>query len=467
MKSILGSGLIAVDHIFLVDKQGRSLRILEYLGSAGGGTVPNALCLLSLLGYKAYIFGVTGNDLGERIVKEDFRLFAVNCNNLIERGDRRDLRLTRQYSHLIFPDGTHRFKKYCLECSSSFNREYQISESDVDKKAKQLAAKSDLLLLDRANKATLSLARTAKKNKRKIAYDLSFSSYGTYLKTTKDILELCDLLKINHKTFRKITGRSDNVAIMQWRENHPNIDYLLVADGENGVYAYAKINNEKPVFRFDAIHCDRVVDSSGAGDIFFGMAAAQLLLEGTPKNFDDFKEKIDLSQALASLNCTLYGARALQRTFLNQKVTSREILDSADLIREKRKTGNSFSPTIGLPKPISEPYRLAKHNGCRICGSFSTYKRRKRPLNFRSASRTRRTHVHDSLTRVPWTMQSSFEAGKTYRDSMQEWTTYNALMVGSGGVIHCVIIWRNNLSTLFREVGKGNHSFRIRRFEKT
>jgi len=428
-RSILGAGLIAVDHIFLARSRS-SIQEPEYLGSAGGGTVPNTLCLLSLLGYKTAVFGLIGNDLGGRIVREEFRLFKTNCENLIERGSGKDLRFTRQFSHLIYPEGTHKFKKYCLKCGSAFDREYQISELDLDKKEKTsaLAEKADLLLLDRANSATLSLAHIAK-TKGKIAYDLSFSSYGTYHKTTEDILKISNLVKVNHKTFRKIMGSTDNAAITRWRDAYPNTDYLLVTDGENGSYGFANINGEKEIFHRSAIKCDHISDCSGAGDIFFGMAVSGLLLEEPSRNFADFLQRIDIGQALASLNCTLYGARSLQRTYLTQRVSTKEIIDSALSILEKGKSGNSFSPTIGLPKPVAEPYTFARFSECKICGSIPKDKRRI-PKSKSSISSTKDS---DSLTRVPWTMRSGLEAGRIYRNGISDFISCNALLIGSGG----------------------------------
>jgi len=295
-KSIFGSGLIAVDHIFLAEETGRSPKKLEYLGSAGGGTIPNTLCLLSLLGYNTYIFGVTGNDVNEKIIREEFTSFGVNYDNLIKRGDNKDFRLTRQFSHLILKNGTHRFKTYCLDCGTKFGRAYQISKSDLNKNIQKLAETSNLLLLDRANQASYSLAEIANKNNRKIAYDLSFSSYGTYLKRTEDILNLCDLVKINDRTFKKFMGNNDKASIMKWREKYPKINYLLVTNSEKGVYGYANINNERTIFQFDAIPCDHVRDPSGAGDIFFGIVTSELLLKNPPSSFDEFKLKIDLGK---------------------------------------------------------------------------------------------------------------------------------------------------------------------------
>lgn len=430
-KSIFGSGLIAVDHIFLAEEKGRSPKKLEYLGSAGGGTIPNALCLLSLLGYNTYIFGVTGNDVNENIIREEFNRFGVNYDNLIRRGNHKDFRLTRQFSHLILKDGTHRFKTYCLDCGTKFGRDYQISKSDLNNNNKKLAETSNLLLLDRANQASYSLAQIANKNNRKIAYDLSFSSYGSYLKRTEDILELCNLVKINDRIFKKFMGSNDKAAIMRWREKYPELDYLLITNGEKGVYGYANIKDERTIFHFDAIPCDHVRDPSGAGDIFYGIVTSELLLKKAPSCFDEFKLKIDIGQALASLNCTLYGARALQRTYLKQKISPNDILDSARFIREQRKSGNSFSPKIGLPMPISKPYRLSKLNGCQICASMSEMKRKKikrrlgRPISHKK--------IHESLTQAPWTMKISYETGKAYRNSISELCLSTALLVGSGG----------------------------------
>jgi len=430
-KSVLGSGLIAIDHIFL-GKKGHSLEQVEYLGSAGGGSVPNILCMMSLLGYKTHIFGVTGNDLGANIVREDFRLFGIDYKNLISRGDLKDLRFTRQYSHIIFPDGTHAFKKKCLDCDSKFEREYQITESDVSNNVKELAKGTDLFLLDRSNKATLSLAQIAKKNGKQIVYDLSFKSYGNYLKTTESIIKLCDLVKINKKTFKEFMGSTDNSAIMSWREKYPQINYLLITDGENGVSGYAKISKEKPLFQFESIRCGHTRDPSGAGDVFLGMAISQLLFRETPKSLNEFRERIDLAQSLASLNCTLYGARALQRTYLNQRMSPKDILASAEFIKKNRETTNLFSPKIGLPNPISMPYKLAKLNGCKICGHVSKEKRKKM-FSSKSTRRTKSGRVHKSLTRAPWTMQSGFQSGKMYRNLMQKLISVNSLLVGSGG----------------------------------
>ncbi len=433
VKVILGSGLVAVDHIFLASALKQSNSNFTYIGSAGGGTIANTLCFLSLLGHKTHVFSLVGNDLGERIVKEDFRFFNVNYDNLVQRGDRKDLRFTRQFTHLIFPNGKHKFSTTCPNCGTNFEREYQISEKDVTKKLRELAEKTDLLVLDRANEAALLLANLVKQKGGKVAYDLSFTSYGKPQDTLEKILKVSNLVKVNHRTFSKMMGTFEESAIIEWRNRYSENDYLLITNGESGSYGYANINGDKQIFNRKAIRCDSVRDCSGSGDVFFSLLSSKLLLECYQKNIDDFKEVIDIAQALASLNCTLYGARSLQRVFLNQRLSPKEIIDTAKSIIDRKSSGNSFSPNIGLPKPISEPYRLVNFGICKICGAIPKRRRDKSSNKIFRIKSNYSQRSYESLSRIPWTMQSSFELGKTYRSLASNFNLSNALIIGSGG----------------------------------
>ena len=58
---------------------------------------------------------------------------------------------------------------------------------------------------------------------------------------------------------------------------------------------------------------DRVVDTNGAGDVFHG-AFCYAVLQGLP-----IQETLDLSNALAALNCTALGARGKLATLAEAK----------------------------------------------------------------------------------------------------------------------------------------------------
>lgn len=88
-KSVLGAGLVAVDHLFMSKTEKRNLEEYVFLGSMGGGSVSNTLCMLSLLGHKTYIFGVVGNDYPQRIANLDFARFNVDYGLLVTKGSPR------------------------------------------------------------------------------------------------------------------------------------------------------------------------------------------------------------------------------------------------------------------------------------------------------------------------------------------------------------------------------------------
>ena len=146
-KSVLGAGLVAVDHVFLSKMRRGTLGRYSYLGSTGGGSVSNTLCMLSLLGYKTHIFGLTGNDYPAHIVRADFSKFNVDHNCLITRGGPADFRRTRQFSHIIYLDGEHSFKEKCLRCNQSFSREFQMTSTDLSDKTQELACNVNVFAL--------------------------------------------------------------------------------------------------------------------------------------------------------------------------------------------------------------------------------------------------------------------------------------------------------------------------------
>ena len=426
-KSVMGAGLVAVDHVFKSDTKRAGSR-LTYLGSTGGGSVSNTLCMLSLLGYRTHIFGIVGNDYSERIATTDFARFNVDYSPLVSRGSPGNLKGTRQFSHVIYSDGEHSFKEECLKCHHPFTRQLQMTKADLSKKVNQIAGEADVLHVDRANEATEELATTTTENKHIVSFDVGFESYGLYRKKVSKILELATLVKISEPVFEKHIGAKDEYGMRQWWNKYPNNKYLLVTRGEKGIYGFAEIEGNKKTFSLEAIPCEHPRDSAGAGDIITAIAMHTLLLTNPPKNECELDTDLNLAQALASLSCSLYGARALQFLFLNQGLSCQDIMDWASKILKTGKSGNSLLPLIGLRDRdrFTNPARLAPFNVCSICGS---------PLSGASLPRMRtRTYVGQvSLDFIPWSIISGFFVGKASRRLMDQIAQASMLFVGSGG----------------------------------
>jgi sugar/nucleoside kinase (ribokinase family) len=428
IKSVLGAGLVAVDHIFKSSTKRGTGKTQTYLGSTGGGSVSNTLCMLPLLGHKAFIFGIVGNDYPERIVSMDFARFDVDYSTLVSRGSLGSLRGTRQFSHVIYPDGEHSFRQECLRCHHPFTRQFQMTKADLSEKIKQIAGKVDLLHIDRANEATGELAAITAKNKHMVSFDVGFESYGSYQKRVSSVLELATLVKITEPVFEKHIGARNKDGIRLWWKKYPDNKYLLVTRGGKGVYGFAEMDGDKKVFSLDAIPCEHLRDSAGAGDILTAVAIHTLLLTHPPTSENELCTKLNLGQALASLSCTLYGARSLQFLFLNQGLSPQQIMEWADKILKTGKSGNSLFPLIGLRDRdrFNNPSRLAPFRVCSVCGS---------PLSGRPLSRAKtKTYAgRVSLEFVPLTLVNGFFVGKASRCVISNIVSAPMIFVGSGG----------------------------------
>src|SRR3989442_10530470 len=95
---IVGSGLLSVDNIFLVRKNGTFGQDSEiegvspkgnlpcrYIGSHGGGSASNTLCILSKLGFQSSLVGSTGKDFGDKLIREESNQFGVNTDFIIQK----------------------------------------------------------------------------------------------------------------------------------------------------------------------------------------------------------------------------------------------------------------------------------------------------------------------------------------------------------------------------------------------
>jgi sugar/nucleoside kinase (ribokinase family) len=384
--------------------------------------------MLSLLGHKTYIFGIVGNDYPERIVSTDFARFNVDYRSLVSRGSPSSPRGTRQFSHVIYPDGNHSFKLECLKCRHPFTRQFQMTKADLSERIRQIAEEVDVLHVDRANEATEELATITAKNKHLVSCDVGFESYGSYREKVSSILELATLIKITEPVFEKHIGARNEDGIRLWWKKYPNSRYLLVTRGGHGVYGFAEIGTEKRVFSLEAIPCEHLRDSAGAGDIMTAVAVHTLLLSHPPSSEDELYANLNSGQALASLSCTLYGARSLQFLFLNQGLSLLQIMDWARKILKVGKSGNSLFPLIGLRDRdrFSNPSRLAPIRVCSVCGS---------PLQGKSLSSTKTRDYAErvSLDFVPWSMVSGFFVGKASRYQISNITPGPMMFVGSGG----------------------------------
>jgi sugar/nucleoside kinase (ribokinase family)/fructoselysine-6-P-deglycase FrlB-like protein len=424
---VVGAGLLPVDHMFQSETMRPKATNLEYLGSAGGGSVGNTLTLLSLLGHRCVVTGLVGNDEGARIVRSDFTRFGINAANVVQRGSPRDLRQTRQYSHLIRPDGSHSFVEECLKCGLPFRRTFQMTESDLSPGLGKLVQSAQLLFLDRVNGATSRLLRAAQRAGVPIAFDFGFPRFGASLESVNNVLRASTVVKTQEQVLRRVLRVGGMDAIQAWKQKFPGTRLLLVTRGPSGVQGFWRGRDLVTYFDLPAIECEHLRDTAGAGDVLQAMALHLFLAGAQPKNDSDVLERVNICQALASLKCSLLGARSLQRALLNQKTNRGEILEIGKRIVAQKVATNSFPPTIGLPPPLSNPFRFVDWGGCPVCGQLTNPK----PRSGRSVPATMR--YKNALSVSHLRMAQAFEVGKAAAPRIRDGFDGPTMFVGSGG----------------------------------
>jgi len=421
-KTVIGAGLIAADHIFVKRKNSDAK---EYLGSSGGGSVGNTLCLLSLLGHNCKAFGIVGNNSVADIIRSDFDLFDVSHSLLVKRGKPNKYVKSRQYSHIIDERRhTHSFKNECLSCGEHFTRDFQLSPRDLTDRVIRAVEDADVVHLDRANGVLLDLISHQPENTL-ASIDLSYTIFKREF-IVEEILKRVHLAKINKKVFESIVGEKRDIGLQTWQTRFPQMKTVVVTDGVNGLFGYFIRNSKVTPFELEAVPSEKVVDESGAGDILMAILISELILNGRKKSREKIIHSIRRGQALAALNCTLYGARALQRVFLRQDIKNNEILSLADEILDEGWARNRFAPKMGLPNQFKYPFRFSSENSCSICGAPKGVKRNKR-------KETKKSVYIANLGQSLITMEQAFDMSLLKRDELQNFRGTPILFIGSGG----------------------------------
>jgi len=424
--TVLGAGLIAVDHIFRTSKAVAKVGAVEYLGTSGGGSVGNALAMLSVLGHSVAVTGVVGDDIVANLVRADFGKLGVDSSRLVARpGMRKGIR-TRQFSHVVYPDGKHSFRDQCMQCGSSFKREIGLLASDLTREQLFLAETCDLLHLDRTNEFSLKLAEKALSKGTPISFDFAFKPYGEAEKNTERMLAMATLVKVSEELFTSITDSRGKEGLLEWRERFPNVTHLFVTRGSKGILGYCQVRNEKPTFQLPAIPPKPFHDGGGAGDILVASLIDRFLLAAAPIVEEDAWSRINQAQALASLGCTLFGARSLAHVLRAEGRSSSDIWEMAGQVVRNGIADSRWSSKIGVPWKSSLGFLFGTNHACSVCGFARKEKGERKP-------KRRRLEYHVSLGQAPGAMSDSYQIGKSHHASLRSFRSRPTVFVGSGG----------------------------------
>ena len=261
-------GEILIDFINDGNDDDKSSRFLK---KAGGAPI-NFLATASAFGLKTAFIGKAGKDIFGKYLLNVLEENKINADNLIFDEEHN----TTLAFVEIDENGDRSFSFY-----RKYGADTYLEESDVDenliKNSKVFHFGSLSFTSEKSSKATLYALKIAKENGCVVTYDPNYrealwKSEDEAVKTMKENLQYADIVKFSNEEVQMITGKRDKNENLKEISEKYNIKIVLITDAENGVNYFCNGNYG----HLDSLKVE-CVDTTGAGDIFFGTFVSQLI----------------------------------------------------------------------------------------------------------------------------------------------------------------------------------------------
>jgi Sugar kinases, ribokinase family len=283
MFDVVGIGLNATDTLLLLPKfpayAGKVPFAEEILSP--GGQVASAMVLCANLGLKVKYIGTVGDDERGRIQMQSLQASSINLDDVQVRRD-----CANQTAYILIDQTTG-------ERTVLWSRPEGL-RLDPSEITPEMITCGRLLHIDGHD--TLAVAKAAKIAKEAgipVTVDVDTVYHGF-----DEVLPHVDYLVASSEFPVQWTNESDPFKALELIQNEYKIKCAAMTLGAHG--ALARMDGRfiySPAF---VVNC---VDTTGAGDVFHG-AFCYAVLQNMP-----MQAALDLSNAMAALNCTALGAR--------------------------------------------------------------------------------------------------------------------------------------------------------------
>ncbi|NLZ49334.1 MAG: carbohydrate kinase family protein [Clostridiales bacterium] len=299
MVDIVGVGHCCQDYLCIIENyppEDGSTHITQ-ITSQGGGAVATAMVAAARLGiHTGYIGNLGDDEIGDMIISE-FQQEQVNVSTISRLPNVKSL---SSYVMIQPENGTR----------TKFPYQGKIPPISWDEKKKEMLRNAKILHLDGTDyENALNAALLAKE------YGVTISLDGCSRQQdnskNKELASMADILIMNAVYPMAVSGKSNiKDALLEISTWGPKI--ILSTAGANGVYAVI----DRKVYHYKPCKA-KVVDTTGAGDVFHGAFLVAYLMG---KSFDDC---IGFAQYTAAIKCGQIGGRTgipdLQRVEKNYK----------------------------------------------------------------------------------------------------------------------------------------------------
>ncbi len=279
---VIGLGIAPLDILGILPRYPSLDEKTEFAQTSiqGGGPVPTAMVTLARLGAKVSFVGKIGQDSNGIRVKEGLEKEGVDTSRLII-----DPKAKTTVAY-IWIDGRSGKKAIALDRTGISNLQPQELNRE------HITSCRFLHLDGRETQACIRAAQWAREERIKVVLDL-----GSLRPRLESILGLTDYLITSRGFAQTYTGLKDPEKAAQtlFRPGYQAAVVTLGARGSVGVSSSGTVY--QPSFKV------KVVDTTGAGDVFHG-AFIYSLLQGW-----DLAKALRFSNGAAALKCTQVGGR--------------------------------------------------------------------------------------------------------------------------------------------------------------
>ena len=270
-----------------------------------GGAVCNVLAMMNKLGHSAAYMGKVGDDIFGHLLKKTLEEVSINTECMLMD---KDARTTLAF---VANDetGDRSFSFYRNPGADMMFTEDEVNEEAIA--ASRIFHFGTLSMThEGVREATKKALDIAKKNGVMISFDPNLrESLWDSLDTAKEQfaygMQYCDVLKISDNEIQWFTGKEDYEEGVRFLQDTYHIPLIFLSLGRDGSRAYYKdMKVEVPAFIQE-----NTIETTGAGDTFFGSALHFVLEKGLENlSVDDLKEMLTFANAAASIITTRKGA---------------------------------------------------------------------------------------------------------------------------------------------------------------
>ena len=269
-----------------------------------GGAPCNVLALLSKLGHKTAFIGKVGKDgFGDQLTA-GLHETGISTEGLLYDPE---VHTTLAVVH-TFADGDRDFSFYRNPGADMMLRPEEVKD--------EIIANSRIFHFGSLS-MTDEPVRSAHLHALKVAEEAGvLRSYDPNLRpplwpnldvAKENILALmshCDILKISDNEIQWLSGKEDYDEGIAWLRERYDIPLIFLTLGKDGSRAYCgEVRAEQPGFKMNTI------ETTGAGDTFFGSVLHHILILGwRPYTKDELDEMLRFANAAAALVTTRRGA---------------------------------------------------------------------------------------------------------------------------------------------------------------